>query len=95
MLEKEKIQDIVINALQDVLAGEDGAAEVNADTVLFGKNAVVDSMGLVNLIVDVESVLTDEGHEVSLTSEKAMSRRESPFRTVATLRDYIEELVQE
>ncbi|NJO91917.1 MAG: hypothetical protein HC831_25325 [Chloroflexia bacterium] len=50
-------------------------------------------MGLVNLIVDIEGLLADNDIEVTLTSEKAMSQRNSPFRTVESLTDYIKELV--
>ena len=50
-------------------------------------------MGLVNVIIDIESRFLDEGYEISLTSEKAMSRRNSPFRTISTLAEFIEEQV--
>ncbi len=89
-MEKTKINEIVIAALQDIL--DDDSVSVNSDTVLLGRNAVVDSMGLVNLIVDIEGELSDNGLEVTLTSEKAMSQRNSPFKTVGTLTDYIKEL---
>jgi hypothetical protein len=50
-------------------------------------------MGLVNVIIDIESRFLDEDIEVSLTSESAMSRRNSPFRTVETLADFIMEQI--
>ena len=42
-------------------------------------------MGLVNCIVDIETSFLDEGMEISLTSEAAMSGRISPFRSVGAL----------
>jgi acyl carrier protein len=90
-MEKNQIAELVINAVKDIL--DDETVEVNNDTVLLGNDAVVDSMGLVNLIVDIEGLLADNDIEVTLTSEKAMSQRNSPFRTVESLTDYIKELV--
>lgn len=90
-MEKNQIAELVINAVKDIL--DDETVAVNNDTVLLGNDAVVDSMGLVNLIVDIEGLLADNDIEVTLTSEKAMSQRNSPFRTVESLTDYIKELV--
>lgn len=63
------------------------------DTILFGEGALLDSVGLVSFIVIVERAI-DEKYEkrVTLASEKAFSRSQSPFRTVSSLAQYIEEL---
>ncbi|MBU3677822.1 MAG: hypothetical protein FGM54_11680 [Chitinophagaceae bacterium] len=63
--------------------------QANESTPLFGAESVLDSMGLVHLIVDIEARLRDAGSPVSLISEQAMSQRNSPFRTVATLSEFI------
>ena len=42
-------------------------------------------MGLVNIVVDIETAFLDEDIEISLTSETAMSGRISPFRTIQSL----------
>ena len=60
--------------------------------VLYGDEGVFDSMHLVNFLVLVEEALEDEVDvEISLTSEKAVSRRVSPFSSVRRLLDVIEE----
>jgi len=66
------------------------------DTVLFGESGKLDSLGLVNLIVGTEQRL-EELFEVSLTlaDEKAISQKNSPFRTVGTLAEYISKLMEE
>ena len=46
-------------------------------------------MGLVNVIVDIETAFLDEDVELSLTSEAAMSGRISPFRSVGSLCNFI------
>lgn len=68
--------------------------EKSPETILFGAKGRLDSMGLVNFIVGVEQRIEEDFQKpVSLTDEKAMSQRNSPFRTVGTLVDYIAELL--
>lgn len=90
-MEKIEILLIVENAVKELL--DNNSVPIDKNTVLLGNGAVLDSMGLVNLIVDLESTLADKEYEVSLTSEKAMSQRNSPFRTIETLTEYIKELI--
>jgi acyl carrier protein len=60
--------------------------------VLYGDTGMFDSMHLVNFLVLVEEALEDEFDvEISLTSEKAVSRRVSPFSSVRRLIGFIEE----
>ena len=98
MLEKPRIAEVVyqaIDELNDTLE-TDLKLQKSAEQVLFGSDASLDSLGLVNLIVGVESILADDLEiEVSLTDEKAMSQTNSPFRTVATLVDYIHQRASE
>jgi len=64
-------------------------------TRLFGPGARLDSLGLVSLISDVETTLvTEHGMDVSLADDRALARAESPYATVATLRDYVLELAR-
>jgi acyl carrier protein len=62
------------------------------EVVLYGDTGVFDSMHLVNFLVLVEEALEDEFDvEISLTSEKAVSRRVSPFGSVRSLIGFIQE----
>jgi len=57
---------------------------------------VLDSLGLVRLIMDVEQRLQVERDiTVTLVDERAMSQKHSPFRSVQTLVDYVCMLVKE
>ncbi len=94
-MERKKIEEVVITAFHEYFETQDIQGTVDADTVLFGGEAALDSMGLVNVVIDIESFFHAEGHNISLTSERAMSRRSSPFRTVSTLVDFIAELMDE
>jgi acyl carrier protein len=69
---------------------------LNESTHLLGRQAVLDSMGLVTMIVNVEQQLQQD-HAVSITiaDERALSQKNSPFRTVRSLSDYIFLLIQE
>ncbi len=73
----------------------DQQLEKSPQTVLYGSEAVLDSMGLVTFIVSVEDRIEDLTEvRLTLASEKAMSRRQSPFRTVGALSEYVQELLE-
>jgi len=94
-MQRERIQEVIISAFNEYLETQDIEGEVNPDTILFGSESTLDSMGLVNVVIDIESYFHGQGHRISLTSERAMSRKSSPFRTVTTLTDFVVELMEE
>lgn len=68
--------------------------EKTAEAKLFDKEGVLDSLGLVNLIVATEQQLEEQlGVSVTLADERAISQRNSPFRTVGTLVEYIQQQI--
>lgn len=83
---------VVLASLREVLDanGEAAPANLGEETVLVGNAAVLDSLGVVALIVEVEQRLESD-HDLSLTlaNDRAMSQRNSPFRSVGALSDYI------
>jgi len=89
---------IVVECLNEV-SRSDGwpiDTEVNRDTVLFGPGGVLDSMGLVNLVILVEQQVTDKhGANITLADVRALSQSRSPFRSVGSLADYAEALTKE
>ena len=86
-----EVLEIILKALGDV-KDEHGKplANVSAETTLYGHGSDVDSFGFVQLLIDVEERV-NERFSVSITptDEKAMSQRNSPFRTASTLADYL------
>lgn len=92
-MSKEEIERLVTEVVSRYLVTQIGQTDVVDSTPLFGEHSILDSMGLVNVVVDIEAELLAKNIEISLTSENAMSRRHSPFRTVITLVDYISELI--
>ncbi len=86
----------ILKAIQAFNAAEGSEIPGAPDTVLLGQGGVVDSLGLVRLIIMVErQVEEDFDLAISLTDEKAMSQRNSPFRTVGTLTDYVPSCLSE
>ena len=94
-MQRERIEEVIITALNDYLETQGIEGEIHPDTILFGSESELDSMGLVNVVIDIESYFQDQGYNISLVSEEAMSRKSSPFRTVSTLTEFIEELIEE
>ena len=64
------------------------------EAVLFGSGGNLDSLGLVSLLVIIEQNIEEEfDTNITIADEKAMSQKNSPFRTVSALIDYIELLL--
>jgi len=99
-LGRSQIAGLILSSLDDVLAmGNDDRpdpTQLGDDTRLTGRKGVLDSMGLVTLIVDVEQRLEEQYDlVVVLADERAVSQKHSPFRSVGSLADYICRLVEE
>lgn len=62
----------------------------NEETAIFGDDDGIDSLSLVRLVVDIEQRVQESlDVQVSLTDERAMSARRSPYRSVGALADFI------
>jgi acyl carrier protein len=60
------------------------------ETRLLGSQSVLDSMHLVSLIVTIEREVEETfGVALTLADERALSMKESPFRSIVSLADYI------
>ena len=91
MLDRETALGVVIACLRDAVEQSGGAAvAVAQDTPIVGPGAVIDSIGVVSLIVDIEQRL-EMDHQVSVTlaNDRAMSQQNSPLRTASVLADHI------
>lgn len=74
-----------VRAVEDELGA--AAGPIGPDTPLVGR---LDSLALVTVVVDLEDRIRDElGMTVTLASERAMSAKRSPFRTVGSLAEYV------
>lgn len=98
MADLDKARELIFEALADHLeqTGSEQPVPVTTDAVLFGEAAVLDSLGLVNVVVGVEEKLLETyGRDIWLTDERALIQAESPYRTVETLARYIVLLLEQ
>jgi len=98
MSRKDAVEGIIFQALKTLNQerGPDEQIDIGADTALFGPDAVLTSLELVSVMVDIETLAADEfGQPISLTDDEAMGRDPVPFLNVSTLRAYILELLGE
>ncbi len=94
---KAEIVELILESLreQSAVSAHPELAAPTPETRLLGEKAVLDSIGLVSLIVDLEEkVAARFGKEIVLADERAMSLRYSPFRRVESLADYVVEKLE-
>ena len=97
-LERNSIVNVILAALKAHFDEVNETVDLSEgeNIKLFGGGGLLDSIGLVTFIVEVEERLEDEFDvSVVLADEKAMSRRTSPFSRVSYLVDYIFELLNQ
>ena len=93
-----QIHDIIADAIDYVnqQLPEDRQLRKSPETPLYGMDSFLDSFDLVTLIVRIEQQLFDRlGLTLTLANEKALSMRQSPFRTIEALENYVRERVEE
>ncbi len=84
------MSDISNDVIQNVFSVikelvDDKSLEINANTPLLGDGSCMDSMKLVELCVRLEDKAIEAGFEFDWTSDCAMSRARSMFKTAGTL----------
>lgn len=90
------ITEVILEALRELRAhrGNKRMGKISSTMQLYGHGSDLDSLGLVQLLIDVEERLSDRyGVPVSLTDEQAMSQAHSPFRSVNSLAQYLVRLI--
>lgn len=95
---QEEIQKIIIEALKNLADELENPQLQNPDakTQIYGAEGNLDSLALVSFITDVEEMVDSKFNtNITLADEKAMSSRNSPFKDVNTLTQYIQKLLEE
>ena len=97
MLSMQQIRGIVndsLNAINEEKA-EGSKIPISDDTVLLGTGTLLDSLDFVLLVTNVEEGLQNlTGQEVAIGADLQSFEEENPFRTVATLSNHIETILQ-
>ena len=88
---------VVLQALHTTNLARDPASQlvVSPEAAVFGPGSPLDSLGLLTLLLDIEEDLQRAGCPVRLSDDRAMSQKRSPFRSVASLVEYIGRLARE
>ena len=73
-MDKNQINEIVISTIKNYCEENEIQAELTKDTPLIGSARILDSMGLVNCIVDIETAFLDEDVEISLVDDESTDR---------------------
>lgn len=96
-MRRDDVVALIITTVEDLKDEREVTSHdpVTESTVLFGREGIFDSLGLVSLIVDVEQKIEDLGISITLGDERAVSQKHSPFRTVQSLADHVCLLIDE
>jgi ssRNA-specific RNase YbeY (16S rRNA maturation enzyme) len=90
MLQRDDLVQLIVDC------GKEFKLSSNLDEGLIGMGSQLDSLDLVRFLVNVEArVNTDLQCFVVLVDDRAMSERNSPFRSINALTDYILRIANE
>lgn len=90
---RDDVLQLVQNTVRELSSdmGYDSLRSPNPATPLYGEASELDSLSLVMVVSAVETAVNDAFQSnVLLASESAMSMRNSPYRTVGTLAEFVE-----
>src|SRR3954470_19774921 len=66
------------------------------DAPLYGASGKLESLDFVTLIMEVEEKINAEfGTDITIADENLLSKEKSPFSTLGTLIEYLEDLLKE
>ena len=95
-METSLAERIVAEAVAELNLQRSAEDQIGKDphALLFGPGGALDSLGLVQLIAGVENGVEDtSGQRVNLADEALLESAENPFRSIASLCAYLEQLV--
>ncbi len=91
---QNKLRDIVLRAVSQIFSEyQMPLHQMNEDTLIYGERGGINSLALVRLIVDLEEMVEEEmGVSITITDEKSLSMKNSPFATIGSLTEFVTEL---
>lgn len=94
---KNKIENIVFESIKDLneLLNDENKLDLNENEKLLDSEGKIDSIDIVNLVSIIEDKIFEEfGKSPIIVSERAFSRKDSPFKDVKTIIIYLTELME-
>ena len=88
---REEVLKIISKSVEEIAEEREitQLQNVTETTPLFGAGGYLDSLGLVQLISDVEDEVSEKlNKDIVLADVLAMSAKISPFRSIASLTDF-------
>lgn len=88
----QSVTKIIYETIDEInlLLSDEMKLDKSLNTVIFGENGKLDSLGMVNFIVSLEDKIKENlGFEISLSDGKVISEKNSPLSTIKALSDYI------
>jgi hypothetical protein len=93
---RDRVRSMLADSIHEYAVQNELKIDVSDDLRLFGREAPLDSLALVTVLVSFEAAMNDQfGTQLVLADERAMSMERSPFRTVSSLVDYACTLLHE
>ena len=92
MLSHDEVLDEIYGALirENEMRKPNDQIPLSPDTPLFGDRGILSSFELVTLLLEVEDTISTRiGSQITLSDERAMAAYRSPFRSPASLADYV------
>ena len=91
-MDKDAVLTVIRQCLKEInqQLPEELQVSDSPETVLVGNGGILDSLSLINLLVLLEDrAELDLGVSLSLVDEEIMTRDDGPYRTVASLAEWI------
>lgn len=95
---KERLEEIIKNCFVGYCQDNDISLnnDVDGKTRLIGSDSVLDSIGLVTFLAELEDLLEEElDIEIEIADERAMSRFRSPFTNIESLSEFLLEKIND
>ena len=92
------VADVIAKALEELnqMLPPGKRIPLTPDVVLADDGGHLDSLGLVNLILAVETGVAEKfGVQISLSDERALAQENSPFKNARVLAEYVSRLIEE
>src|SRR5437870_11520082 len=98
MANDERITKAVFNAVDELNSQLPAgvAVEKSLDAPLYGARGKLESLDFVTLIMEVEEKINAEfGTSITIADENLLSKQKSPFSTLETLIEYLDETLKQ
>jgi len=98
MSNREKVLNAVYSAVDSLNKQLPKGISISKspDAPLYGSSGKLESLDFVTLIMEVEEGMKDEfGIDIMIADENLLSKEKSPFSTIATLTDYLVDLLKD